>query len=148
MDSNSSEPRRALTQRTQDVVQAARSRASKTLDASRSFFQSEEARFRILVVVGRFTAHTAIVLVLALAIVLAGLGLGEASRVRNATGNTQATPSVQATSRSPVIVNPGGGRLFTNFQPAGVTEGDESVIVRNVVLDSQKPVTVRSGILT
>jgi murein DD-endopeptidase MepM/ murein hydrolase activator NlpD len=148
MDSNSSEPRNALSQRTQAVVQAARHQAARTLGASRSFFQSEEARFRILVVVGRFTAHTAIVLVLVLAIVLAGLGLGEASRAGNTSNSAQVTPSVQATSRSPVIVNPGGGRLFTNFQPAGVTEGDESVIVRNVVLDSQKPVTVRSGIIT
>lgn len=148
MDSNSPEPRNALAQRTQAVVQAARHQATKTLDASRSFFQSEEARFRMLVVVGRFTAHTAIVLVLALAIVLAGLGLGAASRSRTASNSAQGTPSVQATSRSPVIVNPGGGRLFTNFQPAGATEGDESIIVRNVVLDSQKPVTVRSNIVT
>lgn len=130
-------------------MQAARNQATKTLGVSRSFFQSEEARYRILVVLGRFTAHTAIVGVLALAIVLAGLGLGAASRSRNTASSGQATPSVQATSRSPIIVNPGSGsRLFTNFQAAGATEGDESVIVRNVVLDTQKPVTVRSGIIT
>ncbi len=148
MEPNSSEPRTALAKRTQAVVQAARREATKTLDASRAVFQSEDARYRILVVLGRFTAHTAIVLVLVLAIVLAGLGLGEASRARTASTNTLATPNAQATSRSPVIVNPGGGRLFTNFQPAGATEGDESVIVRNVVLDTQKPVTVRTGIIT
>jgi murein DD-endopeptidase MepM/ murein hydrolase activator NlpD len=149
MDSNSSEPRNALSQRTQAVVQAARTQAARTLDASRNFFQSEDARYRILVVLGRFTAHTAIVFVLVLAIVLAGFGLGAASRSRNTATNGQAIPNAQATSRSPVIVNPsGGGRLFTNFQPAGVTEGDESVIVRNVVLDTQKPVTVRTGIIT
>ena len=148
MNSNSQEPRGALTQRTQAVVQAARDQALKTLDASRDFFQSEEARFRILVVVGRFTAHAAIVLVLVLAIVLAGLGLGAVSRSRNAANGAPAQPSMQATPRSPVIVNPGGGRFFTSFQPAGVTEGDDSVIVRNVVLDSQKPVTMRSSIIT
>jgi murein DD-endopeptidase MepM/ murein hydrolase activator NlpD len=148
MEPNSSEPRNALVERTQAVVQAARTQASRTLDASRSLFQSEDARYRILVVLGRFTAHTAIVFVLVLAIVLAGLGLGAASRSRAALTSEQSTPNAQATSRSPVIVNPGGGRLFTNFQPAGATEGDESVIVRNVVLDTAKPVTVRTGIIT
>jgi murein DD-endopeptidase MepM/ murein hydrolase activator NlpD len=140
--------------RTQALAKAARERASQTLALSRDLLQSSDARFRALVIIGRFTAHSAIIFVLVLAIILAGLGLGAASRSsRAATLSSPAGPAqTQATARSPVILAPSGGsRVFspnTSFQQAGATGEDVSVIVRNVVLDTAKPVEVRTGVVT
>jgi murein DD-endopeptidase MepM/ murein hydrolase activator NlpD len=134
-------------------TQALRERASRTLAASRDFLRSEDARWRALIVVGRFTAHSAIVFVLLLAVILASLGLGAATN-SGRPSSLAATPAgtSQPAARSPVILSAGGGgRLFSpggNFQQAGASEQDVSVIVRNVVLDTERPVEVRTSIIT
>jgi murein DD-endopeptidase MepM/ murein hydrolase activator NlpD len=151
MKSDNAERRRLLVARTQAVTRAARRHAAQTLSASRAFFQSADARYRALIVVGRFTAHTAIILVLALAIILAGLGLGAASRSSRAATAPSPAGTAQATARSPVILGTGGSRVFSpnaSFQQAGATGEDVSVIVRNVVLDTARPVEARSEIIT
>jgi murein DD-endopeptidase MepM/ murein hydrolase activator NlpD len=147
---------RALITRTQSAIGFVRAQVERVVGASRDLLQSEDARYRALVIIGRFTAHSAIVFVLVLAIILAGLGLGAASRgsSSNRASGSAITPitTAQAQSRSPVIIGPStGGRLFSpagNFQPAGESGQDQSVIVRNVVFDTTKPVEVRTGIIT
>ena len=134
-------------------MQAARDQATRTLSASRGLLQSDDARYRALVVIGRFTAHSAIVFVLVLAVILAGLGLGSTSRTANQVAGFAVTPvsTTSAFVSSPTILLPGGnGRLLssTSFQQAGATDQDVSIIVRNVVLDTAKPVIARAGIIS
>jgi murein DD-endopeptidase MepM/ murein hydrolase activator NlpD len=151
MVSNSTEQLSALVTRTRTVVRTARKRAAQALTASRDFLQSEDARWRTLVVVGRFTAHSAIVLVLILAIVLAGLGLDAASKGSGKASGAALPPAAQPTARSPIILTGNNGRAFSafsNFQQAGASEQDVSVIVRNVVLDTSTPAQARAGIIT
>ena len=135
-------------------MRAARDQAARTLSASRGLLESEDARYRALVVVGRFTAHSAIVFVLVLAVILAGVGLGATSRSANRAAGIAVTPatssSTSASVSSPTILLPSGsGRLSgSGFQQAGATEQDVSVIVRNVVLDTAKPVVARIGVIS
>ncbi len=148
------QPPNALIARTQTAFYAARDRVNTALSASRELLQSDDARYRALVIIGRFTAHSAIVFVLVLAIILAGLGLGAASRPANLVSGSAVTPvaTTQAAGRSPVILglNTSGSGLSSlgNFQQAGIAEQDVSLIVRNVVFDTAKPVAVRAGIIT
>lgn len=149
MDSDNTSRSRSLAARTQ----ALRAQAARTLAASRDLLRSDDARWRALVVVGRFTAHSAIVFVLVLAVILASLGLGAATQGARGPGQpTPASGTAQPAARSPVILSAaGGGRLFSpggNFQQAGASEQDVSTIVRNIVLDAERPVEVRSAIIT
>lgn len=165
---NRSDRRGQIIQRTHTTVQRVRERVARSLAASQEILQSEDARWRALVVVGRFTAHSAIVFVLLLALILAGLGLGAASRggARAAgagAGADSGVPSTALTSlgsaqsapRSPVILAAGNaGRLFVpggpggNFQPAGASDQDVSLIVRDVILEAAKLNATRAGIIT
>lgn len=159
-EQNDTGRRNGLMTRTQTVMQAARAHAGRTFAASREFLRSEDARWRALVVVGRFTAHSAIVFVLALALILTSLGLGAASRSSATTAMTAAASSSAAqttaqAARSPVILNPvaGGwalapGDLGGNFRPAGRSDQDVSLIVRDVVFDVAKPAETRTGIIS
>jgi murein DD-endopeptidase MepM/ murein hydrolase activator NlpD len=151
-DTGKTDQRAALAGRTQALAKAARERANQTLDLSRDLLQSSDARFRALVIIGRFTAHGAIIFVLALVLILAGLGLGATSHNSRAASAPSPAGTVQAAARSPVILAPGSGsRVFSPngaFQQAGATGDDVSIIVRNVVLDTAKPVEVRASIIT
>ncbi|BCX04139.1 MAG: hypothetical protein KatS3mg053_2077 [Candidatus Roseilinea sp.] len=131
----------------------ARERAAKTVSASQALLQSEDARWRALIIVGRFTAHSAIVFVLVLAVILAGLGAGAAGR-SGAAAIAVPTP-VGATpggGRSPTIL--GGGVLAApggpigQFPTVGAANQESSLIVRDLVFAVAKPAESRTGIIT
>ncbi|GIV83824.1 MAG: hypothetical protein KatS3mg052_0831 [Candidatus Roseilinea sp.] len=143
--------RRRFIAQTQRLVRLARQRATRTVATSRALLRSEEARWRALIVVGRFTAHSAIVFVLVLAVMLAGLGAGAAGR-SGAAAIAVPTPSgaAQGSVRSPTILT-GGGILAAPFSPlpaVGAANQDSSLIVRNLVFVAAKPAESRTGIIT
>lgn len=137
---------------TQRLARLARERAAKTMSASQTWLRSEDARWRALIIVGRFTAHSAIVFVLVLAVILAGLGAGAAGR-SGAAAIAVPTPSgvAQGGSRSPRIlggvVNAPGGPL-SPLSAVGAVNQDSSLIVRDLVFAAAKPAESRTGIIT
>ncbi|MFN4293244.1 MAG: peptidoglycan DD-metalloendopeptidase family protein [Thermoflexales bacterium] len=146
--------RRWLAGRAQRIVELARARATKTVSASQALLRSEDARWRVLVVIGRFTAHSAIVCVLALAAILAGLGARAAGRSSAATiAIPTPTGATQSGARSPTILTGGGvlaapGALLSPFSAAGAANQDSSLIVRDFVFAVAKPTESRAGIIT
>ncbi|PJF48955.1 MAG: M23 family metallopeptidase [Chloroflexi bacterium] len=146
--------RRRFIARTQRLVRLAHQRATRTVSNSRALLRSEDARWRVLIVVGRFTAHSAIVCVLVLAVILAGLGAGAAGR-SGAAAIAVPTPSgaAQGRGRSPTILTGGSilaapGGLFSPLPAVGAANQDSSLIVRNLVFVAAKPAESRTGIIT
>jgi len=149
-DSDRTGANQSLMMRTRHLAQAVRDRAARVALASQEFLRSDDARWRALIVVGRFTAHSAILFVLVLAVVLAGLGAGATSR-----GDAAASilPTPAGASRSPVILS-GGSALVSPAGPAlqsrsvGAAGQDSTLIVRDVVFAAVEQAEVRADIIT
>ncbi len=146
--------RRWLAVRAQRLVRLTRERATEAMLAAQALLRSEDARWRALIVVGRFTAHSAIVCVLILAVILAGLGARAAGR-GSAAAIAAPTPSgaTQGGARSPTILIGGGvlaapGALLSPFSSVGAANQDSSLIVRDLVFAAAKPAESRAGIIT
>lgn len=144
--------RQLLVAYTQRLARLARERAARTVSVSQTWLRSEDARWRALIIVGRFTAHTAIVFVLVLAVIMASLGAGAVGR-SGSTAIAVPTPSgvAQGGSRSPrilggVVTAPGGP--LSSLSAVGAANQDSSLIVRDLVFAAAKPVESRTGIIT
>ncbi|MCL6509857.1 MAG: peptidoglycan DD-metalloendopeptidase family protein [Anaerolineae bacterium] len=153
-DRNKIGANQSLIARTQRLAQEVRERAAWAALASQEFLRSEDARWRALIVVGRFTAHSAILFVLALAVILAGLGVGAAGRSGAAASVVPAPAGVtQTTGRSPIILSSGGafispGGPALQSRSVGAASQDSTLIVRDVVFAVAKTAEARTGIIT
>ncbi len=125
-------------------------RAARAVSASQELLSSEDGRWRALIVIGRFTAHSAIVFVLALAVILAGLNAGAAGRSSAvAVAVPTANGAAQSVGRSPVILLTNNAMASpAHFQVVGAGDQNASLIVRDVVFAVTKPSEARTGIIT
>lgn len=134
-----------------------RARAARRL--VRQHLRSEEIRWRLLVLIGRYTSHIAIVSVALLAILLAGAQVtrtADPGRTSASGSSAQVSPAQPDTSRpdagSAQAVQTGGGggvfspRLLQNY--AAVNNQDGGLLARLAVADTVRPSEARAGIIT
>lgn len=152
IDRNRAKRQRSFIVRAQSLARIVRERATRAVATSQEVLRSEDARWRALVTIGRFTAHLAILCVLVATIILAGSGSGAAGATRAAPSRPVGEPAngaqngAQDGPSSPIIVSRGG--LFGGFQQAGASEQDVSLIVRSPVFEVVQPSAARTGIIT
>ena len=144
---------RSLITRTRRLAQGARDRAARVASASQEFLRSEDARWRALIIIGRFTAHSAILFVLLLAVLLAGFGAGAVGR-SGAAAIILPTPTSapEGVGRSPSILSGGSALVAPSksalpSRPAAAGQ-DSTLIVREVVFAAVKQAESRAAIVT
>jgi murein DD-endopeptidase MepM/ murein hydrolase activator NlpD len=117
-----------------NVARGARTQWNETRD----YLRSEDARYRLLVVTGRFTSHVSILLISVVAIVLAGLRLNATNA---ATGGRDIEARTGSLGRSPTVLvsanpgNPGNPGL----QLSSSAGADGSIVIRDVAIDLPLP---------
>ncbi len=127
-------------------------RARATRRLVRQHLRSEEIRWRLLVLISRYTSHIAIVAVALLAIVLAGAQMTGPAAIAGA------LPSSQPAAASPTEGDGrtaddqiGGGPVYSpeRFQTyAAVNNQDGGLLSRLAVADTSRPTEARAGIIT
>lgn len=132
------------------MVTRARARATRRL--VRQHLRSEEIRWRLLVMVSRYTSHIAIVTVALLAIVLAGAQVTRTASVDKPPASGQPAPASlpEADSRkSDDQIS--GGPLYSPAQYqtyAALNNQDGGLLARLAVADTTRPSEARAGIIT
>jgi len=127
-------------------------RARATRRLLRQHLRSEEIRWRLLVLISRYTSHIAIVGVALLAILLAGAQMSASATVARtpAAGQPATNPSAGADNRkaddpasgSPLL--PAGGTQIY----AAINNQDGGLLSRLAVADTIRPTEARAGIIT
>ncbi len=112
----------------------------------RTYFGSEEIRWRVLVTTGRYTSHVAVIVVALVAMLLAGAHLG---------GSAPAfQPQITingAEGQGSSGGGPGGGRIYSPNELQtyfSLVNQDGGLLTRQVLPDTSEPAEVRSGIIT
>ncbi|MCS7059880.1 MAG: M23 family metallopeptidase [Anaerolineae bacterium] len=114
--------------------------------------RSEEIRWQLLVLIGRYTSHIAIVSVALLAVALAGMRLDSlASAGRSAAETKPALASAGDSAESDVADRPGsGGALLKPFFQtyAALNNQDGGLIARLAVVETAQLAEARTAIIT
>ncbi len=117
----------------------------------RQHLRSEEIRWRLLVLISRYTSHIAIVTVALLAIVLAGAQMtNPTTAARMPTSSQPAAPLAEGDGRK-TDDQIGGGPLYSPGQYqtyAALNNQDGGLLSRLAVADTTRPTDVRTGIIT
>jgi murein DD-endopeptidase MepM/ murein hydrolase activator NlpD len=156
-------------ERARSFAQDAAQRAIQSIQQTRLMLDAEDGRWRLLLLAGRFTTHSAIVCVLIIALMLAGLRLGLSDSAEASVNGVAARPAnganvAQKRLQSPPVIlsavqaglqGSGGSRLLSPAGPfagpsqqAAPSAQDVSLITRNVVLEAPQKAEVRTGIIT
>jgi murein DD-endopeptidase MepM/ murein hydrolase activator NlpD len=118
------------------------STARRQIDTMRRSLRNEDARFQLLVLVGRLTSHIAIVAVSILAVVLASLNIGAKTSLAEDKSNAPSVPGGKQGSvgRSPtILLNPQSPGLPGSAQQAGAVFSESSAVMREAVFESAPP---------
>lgn len=112
----------------------------------RTYLNSDEIRWRMLVTTGRYTSHIAVIIVALVAVLLAGAHLGS-----NAPAFEPEITINGVSSPSGDQISAGSGRIYSPAELQtymAVLNQDSGLLSRRAIAETSAPVEARSGIIT